>query len=413
MERVVVTGIGAVTPLGNSFPDCWDAALNRETGIRPITKFDVSEIPWKMAGELRQFNALRWLTGKEVNRLDPFVHYAIAASAMATEDAGLLNFSSNEYLSAGGVIIGSGRGGIGSIEKTFYKRQRTVIPLRSGSLRPSPYLMPATTISMASSYVAQKLSMKGFILGISNACASGTNAIGEAYRLLRSGYRGPVLAGGTEAPICRICVEGYGVSGALSTTSSSSASRPFDRSRNGFVLAEGACVLVLEHYKNAMKRGAPLYGEIIGYGNTTDAFHITQPDPAGEARALAMAMEEAGIQARDINYINTHGTGTQIGDTAESQALSSTFEDRIQHIPASATKSLTGHMLAASGAFETAATLKTMRDGIIPPTVNLDEKDPSCCLSIITEKMACDIDLALTYSFGFGGINAALILKRL
>jgi 3-oxoacyl-[acyl-carrier-protein] synthase II len=278
--------------------------------------------------------------------------------------------------------------------------------------------MPATTISMAASYVAKKLGIRGYCLGLSNACASGSNAVGEAFRLIKSGYSPLIIAGGTEAPICRVCIEGYGSSGALSARSESSegapdAPRPFDKERDGFVLSEGACVLVLEEYDHALRRGAPVYGEIIGYGNCADAFHMTKPYPEGEARAMEMAMREARLSPDDIDYINTHGTGTRLGDQAEAQALQRVFGKRASNIPASALKSMTGHMLAASGALEIASTLMTMREGIIPPTINLDEKDPECDINIITKKKKADIKIAISNSFGFGGVNAVVVLKRI
>ncbi|PIY86491.1 MAG: beta-ketoacyl-[acyl-carrier-protein] synthase II, partial [Nitrospirae bacterium CG_4_10_14_0_8_um_filter_41_23] len=263
----------------------------------------------------------------------------------------------------------------------------------------------------ASSYVAQKLSIKGYCLGISNACASGTNAVGEAYRLIRSGYRGPVLCGGAEAPVCRICIEGYGSSGVLSKVNDSSASRPFDRTRDGFVLSEGACIFVLEGYESALKRGARIYGEILGYGNTTDAFHQTIPSPEGEAKAIKTAIDEAGLNPEDIDFINAHGTSTPLGDKTETVAVKMSFGNRAYHIPVTSIKSLTGHMLAASGALETAFTLMTMNEGIIPPTINLKERDPECDLDYVTETRRAEIKFAISNSFGFGGVNAVLVFR--
>ncbi|MBA3071199.1 MAG: hypothetical protein FP829_03400, partial [Nitrospirae bacterium] len=292
MRKVVVTGIGAVSSLGNSFHESWTSVKKGLSGIAPLIRFDVPPMKWKMSGELKGFDAGLYLSQKEITHLDPFIHYAVAASFMAAEDAGLikdrnaLSVMRNELekkslnsslithhssLASGGVIIGSSRGGITTIERELEKIYASRITHHASRL--SPYLMPSTSINMASSYVAQRLGIKGYCLGISNACSSGANAIGEAYRLIKSGYDGPVFAGGTEAPICRLCIEGYGVSGALSKVDNASASRPFDKTRDGFVLSEGACILVLEDYESALKRGAKIYGEIIGYGNTTDAFH--------------------------------------------------------------------------------------------------------------------------------------------
>jgi 3-oxoacyl-[acyl-carrier-protein] synthase II len=277
--------------------------------------------------------------------------------------------------------------------------------------------MPSTTISMAASCVAQKLGIKGECLGISNACASGTNALGEAFRLIRYGHSPLFIAGGSEAPICRLCVEGYGISGALSKNAALPGNaldvpRPFDKRRDGFVLSEGASVLVLEEYEHAMKRDAKIYGEIVAYGNTTDSFHMTKPDPEGEARAIAEAMKEAGISPDEIDYINTHGTGTPIGDIAEARAIKMIFREGASVVPASALKSMTGHMLAASGAFEIACTLMSMKEGIIPPTINLDDKDPECDINVITGKKEAEINIAISNSFGFGGVNAVIVLRK-
>jgi 3-oxoacyl-[acyl-carrier-protein] synthase II len=272
--------------------------------------------------------------------------------------------------------------------------------------------MPSTTISMAASYAAQRLGIRGYCLGISNACSSGTNAIGEAYRLIKAGYPGPVLAGGAEAPVCRICIRGYGTTGALSRNSSPFASRPFDLSRDGFVLSEGACVMVIENLNSALERRSRIYGEIIGYSNMVDAFHQTKPDPHGEARAIMKAVTDSGLTPDTVEYVNTHGTATDIGDRAEAAAIRMVFGERAEtSLLCSATKSLTGHMIAASGAFEAACTAMTLRDGIIPPTMH-EEKDPDCNINIVSEKTRAELRTALTASFGFGGVNAVLMLKK-
>jgi 3-oxoacyl-[acyl-carrier-protein] synthase II len=414
MDRVVVTGIGAASPLGNSFSKSWKSTKTGLSGIAPITKFDVSDIKWKVAGELKGFDAEKYLSKKEINRLDPFVHYAVASAMMAAGDAGLISFNPSPVtrhplLDLAGVIIGSSRGGISTIEKEL---QKIYSPLITHHIsRTSAYLMPSTTISMASSYVAQKLGIKGYCLGISNACASGTSAVGEAWRLIRAGYKGPVLCGGTEAPLCRISVEGYGSSGALSNINDYSASRPFDKTRDGFVLSEGACILVLEDYESALKRGARIYGEITGYGNTSDAFHQTIPDPEGEARAIKMALDEAGLRPEDIDFINAHGTSTTIGDKVETKAIKLLFGKKAYHIPVTSIKSLTGHMLAASGALEAAFTLMCMNEEIIPPTINLKERDPECDLDYVTRLRRAEIKFAISNSFGFGGINTVLVFS--
>lgn len=431
MKRVVVTGIGAVSPLGNSFYESWRAAKAGLSGIVPITRFDISDMRWKVAGELKGFDAGKYLSQKEMNRVDPFVHYAVAAAIMAVEDAGLIKQSSvnshqslvktndqwpmtsdrsvSSSLDSAGVIIGSSRGGISTIERELKKSFDSRLMTRNS--RVSAYLMPSTTISMASSYVAQKLGIKGYCLGISNSCASGTSAIGEACRLIRSGYQGIVLCGGAEAPVCRICIEGYGSSGALSKVNDPSASRPFDRTRDGFVLSEGACIFVLEDYESALERGVKTYGEIVGYGNTTDAFHQTMPASEGEARAVKMAIDEAGLKPEDIDFINAHGTSTPLGDKTETEAIKLSFGKKAYHIPVTSIKSMTGHMLAASGALEAAFTLMSVNEGIIPPTINLKERDSECDLDYVTETRRTDIKFAISNSFGFGGVNAVLVFK--
>ena len=411
MNRVVVTGIGAVSPLGNTFQESWAAAKKGLAGIGPVTGFDASDIPWQVAGELKHFDPGRYLSGKELKRLDPFAQYAVAAAVMAAEDAGLISsfILQASSLSSAGIIVGSSRGGISSLEHSIIKSRR--LSRKQHSV--SPYLMPATTISMAPSYIAQKLGIKGCCLGVSNACASGANAIGEAYRLIRSGYKYPVLCGGAEAPLCGICFQGYGASGALSKINDSTASRPFDRTRDGFVLSEGACIMVLEEYTTARKRGAKVYGEITGYGNTCDSFHQTIPSAEGEARAISAAIEDAGLAGGDIDFINAHGTSTILGDKTETEAIKITFGKKACEIPVFSLKSMTGHMLAASGALEAAITMISMCEGTIPPTINLTERDPECDLDIVTELRKADIEYAISNSFGFGGVNAVLVMKKI
>jgi len=438
VKRVVVTGIGAVCPIGNSLEESWAAAKAGLSGISTITRFDSSDTKWKVAGELKGFDARRYLASKEVARLDPFVHYAVAAAIMAAENAGLIKalphsvpidsglplhvaaesearnparFRRRPLLESAGVIIGSSRGGIGTIERELRKMYSP--GLTSRAARTSAYLMPSTTISMAPSYVALKLGVRGRCLGISNACASGTSAIGEAYRAVRSGLEDLVLCGGAEAPVCRMCIEGYGAAGALSRISDPSASRPFDRTRSGFVLAEGACILVLEEYRSALRRGVRIYAEIIGYGDTTDAFHQTIPFAEGEARAITKALEDARLRPADISFISAHGTSTPLGDKTESDAIKLSFGRGAYHIPITALKSYTGHMLAASGALEAAFTLMGMNDGFVLPTINLKERDPECDLDYVTEPRKAEIEHALSQSFGFGGVNGALIFRKM
>jgi 3-oxoacyl-[acyl-carrier-protein] synthase II len=412
MKRVVVTGIGAVSPLGNTFQSAWAAAKAGKSGIGPITRFDASGVRWKVAGELKGFDPGRFLSPKEVRRLDPFVHYAVAAAVMAAEDAELFGKVESHQLKNSAVVLGSSRGGISTMEQAVILSHERASAGGKRKRNVSPYLMPATTISMASSYVAQKLGLHGSCLGISNACASGTNAIGEAFRFVKYGIESLVFCGGAEAPICSVCIEGYGSAGALSERNDSTASRPFDKTRDGFVLSEGACVLVLEEYSHARRRGVRIYGEIVGYGNTADAFHQTVPSPEGEARAIQNALTEAGLRPEDIGCINAHGTATLIGDRAETRALKVAFGKAAYSIPVTSLKSMTGHMLASSGAFEAAASLVSMNEGVIPPTVHLEEKDAECDLDYVTVLREKTIDYAVSNSFGFGGVNAVLILRN-
>jgi 3-oxoacyl-[acyl-carrier-protein] synthase II len=396
--------------------EAWTAAKAGISGIVPITRFDVSGSKWKVGGELKGFDGGRYLSRKEMTRLDPFVHYAVAAAMMAAEDAGLIPLHSphathQPLLETAGVIMGSSRGGISTIEKELQKMYSSCFTPHVS--RTSAYLMPSTTISMGSSYVAQKLGIKGYCLGISNACASGTTAIGEAYRLIKSGCGNLVFCGGAEAPLCRICMEGYGATGALSMGYDSSASRPFDNARDGFVLSEGACVLVLEAYERALERDARVYGEIIGYGNSTDAYHQTIPSAKGEARAMKGAMDEAELNPRDIHFISSHGTSTPLGDKTETEAIKLFFGRDASRIPITALKSMTGHMLAASGALETAFVLMGMAEGLITPTINLRERDPECDLDYVTALRHAEIGYSMAQSFGFGGLNAVLIFRRL
>ncbi len=407
MHRVVVTGIGAVSPIGPTFSETWSNAKAGRSGIVPISAFDVSDIPWKVAGIVRHFSADTYLHPKEIIRLDPFVHYAVAAAAMAVANAGL---TESALLQSAGVIVGSSRGGICTLEKALSRKNLSLHPVSEAHV--SAYLMPATTISMAASYIAQKCGITGYCLGISNACASGLSAIGEGYRLVRSGYSYPILCGGAEAPVCRICLEGYGISRALSRRTDASASRPFDKTRDGFVLSEGACIVILESYESAVRRGAEIYGEIIGYGNTTDAYHQTIPSAEGEARAIQSALTEAGLRPEDIHCISAHGTSTPVGDRTETEAIKRVFGGHAYMVPVTALKSVTGHMLAASGALEAAVALMCLREGVITPTAHLNERDPACDLDYVPSCRHTDAVYALSQSFGFGGLNAVMVLRK-
>ncbi len=386
MKRVVVTGMGALSPVGNTMKASWDALTEGVSGIGPVTRYDASAMPWKAAGELRGFDAAGFIPPKDARRLDPFVHYAAAAAVMAVEDSGI----DPGRLGAAPVIIGSSRGGIGSIEEAVRNRA-------------TAYLMAGSTVSMAASYVSARLGARGHVLGISNACSSGANAVGEAFRLIREGHAAVALAGGSEAPLTPIAAEGYGAAGALSKEG---VMRPFDRARDGFVLSEGAAVLVLEELEHARGRGARVYGELVGYGNASDAHHPTAPDTAGQQKAIREALAGTGIER--VGYINAHATSTVLGDRTEADSINAVFGSR--RVPVSAVKSMTGHMLGASGAFESAVTLMSLYAGRVPPTINLAEAD--CLLEHVTETREEKLDVALSNSFGFGGVNAVLAFAR-
>ncbi|TAN45652.1 MAG: beta-ketoacyl-ACP synthase II [Nitrospirae bacterium] len=399
MNRVVITGIGAITPLGNDFKTSWTSIKQGFQGVSRLERFDASGLPWKVAGEIKEFGPGIFLNAKEALRLDPFIRYAAAAAHMAIEDAGLMT----AVPANAGVIAGSSRGGITTLEREMRK-----IISKNGRPAASPYLMPSSTVSMAASFIAQKNGMKGECIGISNACASGSNAIGEAFRRIKHGYSSMVLAGGTEAPLCRLCVEGYGASGALSQDGGEGASKPFDRNRDGFVLSEGACILALEEYEAAKQRGARIYAEVSGYSAMSDAFHITKPDAEGEAVSIKRALADAGIDRERVGHVNAHGTSTMLGDLAEAKAIVEVFG---KDTPVTALKSMTGHMLAASGAFEAACTVMSLYESVIPATVNIVEQDPLCPINLVVRSAESDSEFAVSNSFGFGGVNAVLVFK--
>ncbi len=433
MRRIVIAGLGAVTPLGKDINSTWDNMTQLRSGVSRITKFDASALPCKIAGELKDFSPEDYISKKDMIRLDPFVQYAAAAALMAGEDAGLVSQESgvrsqelnppsppfskgginselitlNSKLDSAGIIIGSSRGGITSMEKALENHLLKGKPF-------SAYLMSSSTINMAASYISMSLGIKGPALGVSTACASGTNAIGEAFRMIQHGDIEIAIAGGAEAPVCRLAVGGYGASGALSKRNDEpeKASRPFDRDRDGFVIAEGACVLVLEELSHALSRNAIIYAELAGYGTSSDAFHQTRPDSEGEAIAISKALKDANVSIEEVDYINAHATSTPIGDAAEARAIEQVFGKRTKDIYVSSCKSMLGHMLGAAGALEAAITALSIKRGIITPTINLENPDPDCDLNIAASMIFKDINVAISNSFGFGGVNAVLVLKK-
>ncbi|MBF0456907.1 MAG: beta-ketoacyl-[acyl-carrier-protein] synthase family protein [Nitrospirae bacterium] len=400
VNRVVITGIGAVTPLGNSFKESWEGLLEGRSGIRQLpARLCCGGVT--LGGLLNGFDAGLFLGVREINRLDSFVHYAVAAAEMALDDAAV------KTPSGFASIIGTSRGGITTINAAAAE----LCANENKHRKVSAYLMPATTSSMAASYISQKFRLRGHTLGISNACTSGANAIGEAFRLIRHGYAKGALAGGAESPLCELCIEGYRASGALSKSSSLSASRSFSVGRDGFVLAEGACVLVVEDYTSALSRGARVYAEVLGYGNTSDGLDMVRPDSGMQAVAMQSALTEAGISPEDIAFVNAHAASTAIGDAVESEAIHKAFKNHTKCMPVTANKSMTGHMLSASAAFETAVTAMSISSGFIPATINIQKIDPACNLNIITKTLKFDpIRAGITNSFGFGGVNASIVL---
>jgi 3-oxoacyl-[acyl-carrier-protein] synthase II len=429
MRRVVITGIGAVTPLGNDIETTWKGLTQKRSGIGLITKFDPSGLASRIAGELKYFPSENYISKKEIQRLDPFIHYAIAAATMAAEDAGLIKkqtadssqqsaeqrkpelisslVTRHPSLDSAGIVIGSSRGGITSMGNALQKHLLTGKPF-------SAYLMSSSTINMASSQISMKFGIKGPALGLSTACASGTNAIGEAARMIRYGEIDLAFAGGSEAPICRLAVGGYAASGALSGRNHApqEASRPFDKDRDGFVISEGAGIVVLEGLDHAIRRRARIYAELAGYSSSSDAFHQTKPDSEGEAFAIKKALKDAGISADAVDYINAHATSTLLGDHVESDAIRKVFGKKTDDIYISSSKSMLGHMLGAAGAVEAAITAMSIDRGVIIPTTNLENPDRACELNHVTTTMKTDINTAITNSFGFGGVNAVLVLKK-
>jgi 3-oxoacyl-[acyl-carrier-protein] synthase II len=406
--RVVITGLGGLTPLGNSMERTWNSLAIGTSGIGPITRFDASAFPCRIAGELKGFDPLGYMTAKEAHRTDPFIQYALAAAMMAMEDS-RFSLTPNSALRTG-VLVGSGRGGVTTSERNL------IAFMAKGPRAVSPFYTPMSLVNMASGYISMKLGAKGPCLDVSTACATGTHALGEAMKLIQRGDADVMIAGGTEAALTPLILAGFCQARALSQRNEepAKASRPFDRDRDGFVLAEGAGVLVLEELAHAQKRGARIYVELAGYGLSSDAYHYTRPDPEadGPARAMALAIEDAGLGPEDIDYINAHGTSTVSNDRIETLAIKKTFRKHAYSLAVSSSKSMLGHMLGAAGAVEAAVTALAIYEGVIPPTINYESPDPGCDLDYVPNTARKQtVRAALSNSLGFGGINAALVLK--
>ena len=407
-KRVVITGIGAVTPVGNDTDTMWTNILAGKSGIGPLSRINADEFPVKVAGELKDFNPEDFLDRKDVRKMDRFTHYAIAASLMAVKDAELT--IDDENRNRVGVWIGSGIGGIETLE-----RQHNVF-LQRGYRRVSPFFVPMMIPDMAAGQVSIMLGAKGINSCTVTACATGTNSIGDAFKVIQRGEADVMITGGTEAPITNLAVAGFASMTALSTNPDpNSASRPFDKNRDGFVIGEGAGIVVLEDLEHALKRGAKIYAEVVGYGATGDAYHITAPAPEGEGavRAIQNALKDAGLNTTDIDYINAHGTSTEYNDKFETAAIKTVFGEHAYKLAVSSTKSMTGHLLGAAGAVEAIITALSIRDSMLPPTINYETPDPDCDLDYVpNEARKRDVGAALSISLGFGGHNAVLALKK-
>jgi len=408
-RRVVITGIGAVTPLGNTAEETWGNIKAGKSGVGPLTRIDVEKFPAKVAAEVKDFDIEQYVEKKEARKMDRFTHYALASSIMAVKDANLeINENNADRI---GVWIGSGIGGMETYENQFMTFQER------GVRRVSPFFVPMMIPNMASGQVSIYLGAKGINSCSVTACASGTNSIGDAFKVIQRGDADAMITGGAEAPIVNMAVAGFCASTALSLNPDpSTASRPFDASRDGFVIAEGAGILVLEEYEFAKARGAKIYAEIIGYGATGDAYHITAPAPNGEgaARAIKQAIEDGEIDPSLVGYINAHGTSTQYNDLFETMAVKSVFGEHAYNLAMSSTKSMTGHLLGAAGGVEAIFTALALKEGILPPTINLTTPDPECDLDYVPgEAREASIEYAMSNSLGFGGHNASLLFKKI
>lgn len=408
-RRVVITGLGAITPIGNNVEEFWKAIKNGECGIDEIKSFDVSNFKVKLGAEVKDFNPEDHFDRREAKRMDRFSHFAVVASREAWKDSGLNK--DEENMERVGVILGSGIGGLSTIEKD----NRNLI--EKGPDRVSPMYIPMSIGNMAAGNVTIDLGAKGESISMVTACASGTHCIGESYRMIKNGYQDIIIAGGTEASITPSGIAGFANIKALTqVTDKNRASIPFDKERSGFVMGEGAGVVVLEEYEHAKKRCAKIYAEIVGYGATSDAYHITSPAPGGEggARAMKIAIEEANINPSEIDYINAHGTSTHLNDSGETSAIKTALGEYAKKVMVSSTKGNTGHLLGAAGGVEAIVCAKAIEDSFVPPTINYKVPDEECDLDIVpNEGRNVEIKYAMSNSLGFGGHNATIILKKI
>ncbi len=409
-RRVVVTGVGMITPVGMDTEATWEGLINGKSGIGPLTFFEDKDFPTQIAGEIPGFEAAKYIEQKEIKKMDRFIHLAIAASQMAMDDSGLK--TTPENADRVGVIVSAGIGGLPAIER-YYKAY-----LEKGYRKISPFMIPMLIINEAAGQISIRFGAKGPNSAAVTACATGTHCIGDAFKMIQRGDADAMIAGGTESCICPIGMGGFCAMKALSTRNDEPqrASRPFDAQRDGFVMGEGAGVVILEELEFAQKRGARIYAEVAGYGLSGDAYHLTTPAPNGEgaARCISMAVKDAGIAPAEMGYINAHGTSTKYNDEYETMAVKTVFGDHAYKIPMSSTKSMTGHLLGAAGGVEAVITVLAMERGVLPPTINLENPDPECDLDYVpnTARKAA-VEVAMSNSFGFGGTNASLIFKKL
>jgi 3-oxoacyl-[acyl-carrier-protein] synthase II len=408
-RRVVVTGLGMISPLGVGNEPTWQGLVEGRSGIGPITKFDATAYASRIAGEVKGFQPENWIEKKEVKKSDTFIHYAIVAAQMAVDDAKLE--PKNEDPDRVGVIIGSGIGGLPLIEEMHRKL------LEKGPSRVSPFFIPGLIVNLAAGQISIRFNARGPSSAPATACATGAHAIGDAFKVIQRDEADVMFAGGTEAVITPLAIGGFAAMRAMSTRNDdpSRASRPWDQERDGFVIGEGAGVLVLEEREHALARGAQIYCELVGYGMTSDAYHITSPseDGNGMARVMKRALKDAGLQPTDIDYINAHGTSTPVGDKVETLAIKTLWGADAYNVPISSTKSMTGHLLGAAGGLESAIAAMVVRTGILPPTINYENPDPACDLDYVPNvARKKDVRHVLSNSFGFGGTNATLIFSR-
>ncbi len=408
-RRVVVTGMGIVSPLGIGLEENWAAICQGKSGIGPITKFDTTEYPCKIAGEVKNFDPGLYIDKKDQKKMDIFIQFSLAAGSMAIKQSGLI--IDDTTADRVGVLVGSGLGGLQTIEK-----YHTML-LESGPKKVSPFFVPMLIVNLAPGQISIYFGCRGPNSSVVTACATGNHSIGEAFRIIQRGDADAMIAGGVESTITPLAVAGFCALKALSTRNDEpqKASRPFEKNRDGFVMAEGAGILVLEDLDHAQQRNAHIFAEIIGFGCNADAYHITAPSPNGEgaAKCMQITLDDARLKPGDIDYINAHGTSTPMNDLSETIAMKTVFKDHIRKLPVSSTKSMTGHLLGAAGGVEAIFSLLAIRDSIIPPTINYEEADPECDLDYVPNvARKKDVRIVMSNSFGFGGTNATLIFKR-